>query len=392
MCSRIYLFNPSTRNRTTIISLHVNGHYKNFQAKQIYSNRLESSTSEQQLTIQLQHTVIKYPSKQHQQQQQEQSISLLYLSPVKLFPLSFSCIELKLLSEPTMLLSSSSSSRPIEPVKPQLVPVIESGRMLTSINSQPLSIENTYIQLEFDPKTGYLQKMFNKLTQQSMDIKINFVQYKTPSNSESNSGPYLFISDGIANPMPQPKAYSYIKGDLVDTVIVYTKFVEHIVRLYKSPDIQSQFTEIENIVNIKVDTPTDIDLFMTIETNLVNENRVFYTDSNCFQFIERKYYDKIPLQGNIYPIACGAYIEQQEQTSLIKKRLNIFTSHSTGIVSPKIGQLNVWLDRRSSRDDARGIASNLHGDWIVQSKLYLFTEEIITSLDNEASKQVGMII
>ncbi|CAH8860380.1 unnamed protein product [Trichobilharzia szidati] len=393
---RIYLFNPSTRNRTTIITLHVNGHYKNFQAKQIYSNPLESSSNDQQLTIQLQHTVIKYPSKQHQQQQQ-QSISLLYLSPVKLFPLSFSCIELKLLSEPTVLLSSlssSSSSGPIEPVKPQLVPVIESGKLPTMTNSQSLSIENAYIQLEFDPKTGYLQKMFNKLTQQSMDIKINFVQYKTPSNSESNSGPYLFISDGIANPMPQPKSYSYIKGDLVDTVTVYTKFVEHTVRLYKSPDIQSQFIEIENIVDIRVDTPTDIDLFMTIETNLLNEDRVFYTDSNCFQFIERKYYDKIPLQGNIYPIACGAYIEHaehqvnNEQTTMRKKRMNIFTSHSTGVVSPKIGQLNIWLDRRSSRDDSRGIASNLHGDWIVQSKLYLFTEEITTSLDNnEASKQ-----
>lgn len=52
-----------------------------------------------------------------------------------------------------------------------------------------------------------------------------------------------------------------------------------------SAGLQSQFIEIENIANIKVSRPTDIDIFMTIQTNLLNKDRVFYTDSNCFQVI-----------------------------------------------------------------------------------------------------------
>ncbi|CAH8600926.1 unnamed protein product [Heterobilharzia americana] len=365
---RIYIFNPSTRNRSTIINLRVKGHFENFQAKQIFSDPLKPFN---QLIIQLEHTVTKFPN----DNQKQQPISLLYLSSVKLYPLSFGCIEL-------ILSSRSSLSLPLIPVKSQLAPNSVTEELVKS--SRPLTIENSYIQLEFHPKTGYLQKMFNKLTQQSIDMKIDFITYKAPKHN-SNSGAYLFISDGLGETLPQTKSYSYTKGDLVDTVTAYTEYVTHTVRLYKSSDLQSQFVEIENIVNIKVNHPTDIDLFMSVQTDLMNQDRIFYTDSNCFQFIQRQYYDKIPLQGNIYPIACGAYIEQQNSDNPKEvKRLNIFTTHSTGVVSPRVGQLNIWLDRRASKDDSRGIASNLQGEWIVQSRLHLFAETVL--LDKNIQK------
>nr|AAW27826.1 SJCHGC06726 protein [Schistosoma japonicum] len=132
---------------------------------------------------------------------------------------------------------------------------------------------------------------------------------------------------------------------------------------------------------------------MTIQTDLINKDRAFYTDSNCFQFIRRQYHDKIPLQGNVYPIACGAYLEQEMDSFLNNdnsqtkqfQRLNLFTSYPTGVVSPEIGQINVWIDRRSSRDDLRGAQSNLNGEWILQSRLRLFTE--IISIDNTQEKK-----
>ncbi|CAH8571385.1 unnamed protein product [Schistosoma mattheei] len=367
---RIYIFNPSTRNHSKIITLHVKSHLMNFKAKQIISNSME--ILDHQLNIQLEHSSTNVPNDfQHEQQH----VSLLYLSPVKLYPLSFTCIELKLTSMPT----SSSMLQ----VNPQLIPVINDAEIL--IHNRPqLFIENDYIQLEFDSKTGYLQKMLNKLTGQSVEMKINFIQYKS-LEGDSHSGAYLFIPNGLAEPSPNPKSYRYTKGNLVDEVIVYTQYVTHKVRLYKSSGLQSQFIEIENIANIKVSRPTDIDIFMTIQTNLLNKDRVFYTDSNCFQFIQRQYYDKIPLQGNVYPVACGAYIEQEMNDSDDRshtkqyQRLNLFTSHPTGVVSPKVGQINVWIDRRSSRDDSRGVQSNLNGEWIVKSQLHLFTE--IISID-----------
>ncbi|CAH8614222.1 unnamed protein product [Schistosoma rodhaini] len=363
---RIYIFNPSSRNHSKIIKLHVKHHLMNFEAKQIISNSMD--TLNHQLDIQLEHSFI------HDQHKQ-QPVSLLYLSPVKLYPLSFICIELNV--------ASTATSSSMVQVKPQLIPVINDAEMLVH-NRPQLFIENDYIQLEFDSKTGYLQKMLNKLTGQSMDMKINFIQYES-LKFDSHSGAYLFIPDGLGEPSPNPKSYHYTKGNLVDEVIVYTQYVTHTVRLYKSSGLQSQFIEIENVVNIKVSRPTDIDLFMTIQTNLSNKDRVFYTDSNCFQFTQRQYHDKIPLQGNVYPIACGAYIEQEMNESDDRshakqyQRLNLFTSHPTGVVSPKVGQINVWIDRRSSRDDSRGVQSNLHGEWIVKSQLHLFTE--IISID-----------
>ncbi|KAH8857881.1 Alpha-mannosidase 2 [Schistosoma japonicum] len=374
---RIYIFNPSTRNRSTIITLQVKGHLQHFEAKQITSSPTESMDH---LNIQLEHSWTNALNSKHHQQQ---PVSLLNLGPVKLYPLSFSCIELKL--------TSKSSASSVIQVKPQLIQVANDENIIVQ-NPPDLIIENKYIQLEFDSKTGYLQKMLNKLTGKSMNMKINFIQYQS-LQGESHSGRYLFIPDGLGQPLHNPNSYKYTKGNLVDTVTVYTEYVTHTVRLYKSDDLHSQFIEIENIVNIVVNSPTDIDLFMTIQTDLINKDRAFYTDSNCFQFIRRQYHDKIPLQGNVYPIACGAYLEQEMDSFLNNdnsqtkqfQRLNLFTSYPTGVVSPEIGQINVWIDRRSSRDDLRGAQSNLNGEWILQSRLRLFTE--IISIDNTQEKK-----
>ncbi|KAH8857885.1 Alpha-mannosidase 2 [Schistosoma japonicum] len=340
---RIYIFNPSTRNRSTIITLQVKGHLQHFEAKQITSSPTESMDH---LNIQLEHSWTNALNSKHHQQQ---PVSLLNLGPVKLYPLSFSCIELKL--------TSKSSASSVIQVKPQLIQVAND--------------ENIIVQK--------YQKMLNKLTGKSMNMKINFIQYQS-LQGESHSGRYLFIPDGLGQPLHNPNSYKYTKGNLVDTVTVYTEYVTHTVRLYKSDDLHSQFIEIENIVNIVVNSPTDIDLFMTIQTDLINKDRA-------------QYHDKIPLQGNVYPIACGAYLEQEMDSFLNNdnsqtkqfQRLNLFTSYPTGVVSPEIGQINVWIDRRSSRDDLRGAQSNLNGEWILQSRLRLFTE--IISIDNTQEKK-----
>lgn len=89
----------------------------NFKAKQIISNSME--ILDHQLNIQLEHSSTNVPNDfQHEQQH----VSLLYLSPVKLYPLSFTCIELKLTSMPT----SSSMLQ----VNPQLIPVINDAEIL----------------------------------------------------------------------------------------------------------------------------------------------------------------------------------------------------------------------------------------------------------------------
>ncbi|CAH8534087.1 unnamed protein product [Schistosoma turkestanicum] len=385
---RIYIFNPSTRKQSKIITLYVKGHWEHFQAKQLISNTITHP-----INIQLQHsytTTTPNNNNVYQQQQPQQHqttnqlFSMLHLSPIQLNPLSFTCLELTLTSKPPPAVSIATTlSSNVVQVEPQFIPLINDQGMSLQNDETNFFIENDYIQLEFDAKTGYLQKMFDKFTKRSMIMKINFMQHGSLPG-DSHSGAYLFIPDKLGQPLSNPKSYSYIKGNLVDEVTIYTQYVIHKVRLYKSSGLQSQFIEIENIVNIKLDQSIDIDLFMTIQTNLSNPDRLMYTDSNCFQFIQRKYHDKIPLQGNVYPIACGAYIEQeintdhhQQQTGMKQfHRLNLFTSHPTGVVNPQIGQINVWIDRRSSRDDSRGVQSNLAGEWIVQSRLHLFAEII----------------
>lgn len=94
--------------------------------------------------------------------------------------------------------------------------------------------------------------------------------------------------------------------------------------------------------------------------------------------------DKIPLQGNIYPVSCSAYFEGSHLTKKeYRTRLNLFTNQPLGVTSPKVGIFNIWLDRRSSKDDNRGLFENLYGTWTVRSKLRLLVE---TNGKNEPRK------
>merc|ERR1712127_804654 len=68
------------------------------------------------------------------------------------------------------------------------------------------------------------------------------------------------------------------------------------------------------------------ELAMHIETNIINENE-FYTDLNGFQYTKRKNYKKLTIQGNVYPMPSGAYIQDS------KMRMNILTGQPLGVAS-----------------------------------------------------------
>ena len=66
----------------------------------------------------------------------------------------------------------------------------------------------------------------------------------------------------------------------------------------------------------------------------------------------RKWFDKIPLQGNVYPLNTMAFIEGQQTTIPSSAdgdqniRFNILTGQPLGVTSSKQGTMDVFLDRR----------------------------------------------
>ena len=89
--------------------------------------------------------------------------------------------------------------------------------------------------------------------------------------------------------------------------------------------------------------------FLIIEIPNIQNGRIFYTDLNGLQMITRKRLDKIPLQGNVYPLNTMAWIQDE------RFKFTVITGQPLGVTSLHQGTMEVFLDRRLSQDDFRGL-------------------------------------
>ncbi|XP_045502615.1 alpha-mannosidase 2 [Colias croceus] len=185
-------------------------------------------------------------------------------------------------------------------------------------------------------------------------VHMDYVQYGTQKLQDNNSGAYLFIPDGPAQQF-NLDAYPELvitegpfKASLY-TALVGPKTAEIIlaVSVYNNPSLPQSEIEITNtfLIDPKVD---DMELAMRFSTGIKNGD-VFYTDVNGMQMIKRRYFDKLPLQANFYPLPAAAYIEDEST------RLTILTSTPLGVAALQPGQIEIMQDRRLSRDDNRGV-------------------------------------
>ena len=72
---------------------------------------------------------------------------------------------------------------------------------------------------------------------------------------------------------------------------------------------------------------------MRLCTSVDNDDNSFYTDVNGFQLIRRRTYSKLPLQGNFYPMATMAML--QDRT----KRVTLLSAQPLGVAALKKGFL-----------------------------------------------------
>ncbi|TPP60779.1 hypothetical protein FGIG_08953 [Fasciola gigantica] len=342
----IVIFNPLLQPRITTVTVELNGVYEHFKVK--FAPHVCESMGNP-MTIQ-----IESPDSDAGQQ------TRLRIGPVHLAPLSLS----QLVIEHSETHSERSVIVSYEP------PVRTQSSNLIWLNSDSIG-------LGFDAHTGLLRYLIDSRLNVVLNVTIDFLIYQTNEKAESRSGAYLFIpnSPGRVMELPNKPKVRITRGPLVQEIILYTPLVQHSVRLYKYP---SSVIEIENTVSLGKFHPQNVELVMRIQSNVSNSDRTFFTDSNCFQFVRRQYYDKIPFQGNLYPMSCGVYIQSD---SLADRpwvtRLHLFSTYSHGVTSPIPGALYVWLDRRTTDDDNRGLFEPLRGAWIARSNFRLFVEAVL---------------
>lgn len=88
---------------------------------------------------------------------------------------------------------------------------------------------------------------------------------------------------------------------------------------------------------------------------------------------ERKRYDKIPIQGNVYPVPSLIYIN--DQLSQLT-RFNLLTGQPLGATSPKSGSIDIFMDRKLLQDDNRGLGQGVQDNLRTKLQFKLLFEPV----------------
>ena len=70
---------------------------------------------------------------------------------------------------------------------------------------------------------------------------------------------------------------------------------------------------------------------MRLKTSVQNVDRVFYTDMNGYQLVKRRTVDKLPLQGNVYPMSTTAVLQAKST------RLSLLSGQPLGVAALQQG-------------------------------------------------------
>ncbi|KAJ1390465.1 Glycosyl hydrolase family 38, C-terminal [Sesbania bispinosa] len=246
------------------------------------------------------------------------------------------------------------------------------------IESDVAEIENQHQKLTFDVRFGLLQKITLK------NSSPNIVDEEIGMYSTSGSGAYLFKPNGDAQPIIEGGGQLLIsEGPLMQEVYSYPRTtwdkspISHSTRIYSGEStVQGFVIEKEYHVELLDHDFNDKELIVRYKTDIDNK-RIFYSDLNGFQMSRRETYDKIPLQGNYYPMPSLAFIQGSNG-----QRFSVHSRQSLGVASLKKGWLEIMLDRRLVRDDGRGLGQGVMDNHVMNVVFHLTVEANISATSN----------
>ncbi|PON76014.1 Glycoside hydrolase [Trema orientale] len=256
----------------------------------------------------------------------------------------------------------------------------------SKVKDDIVQIHNRHQTLTFDVRTGLLQKVIYKNGSQ------NVVGEEISMYSSWGSGAYLFKPTGDAQPIIKSGGQIVIsEGHLMREVYSYphTEWekspISHSTRLYNGENtIQEFLIEKEYHVELLRDEFNDREIITRYKTD-TDSKRIFYSDLNGFQMSRRETYDKIPVQGNYYPMPSHAFIQGSNG-----KRFSVHSRQSLGVASLKDGWLEIMLDRRLLRDDGRGLGQGVTDNRAINVVFHILVEANISSTSNPVSNPLPL--
>uniref|UniRef100_A0A0E0IPD9 Glycosyl hydrolase family 38 C-terminal domain-containing protein n=1 Tax=Oryza nivara TaxID=4536 RepID=A0A0E0IPD9_ORYNI len=209
------------------------------------------------------------------------------------------------------------------------------------------------------------EKLWELRARVDLPIQQSFLWYASSTGDSEDSqasGAYIFRPNRTTPTIVSGMApLKVIHGPLVDEVHQqFSSWIYQVTRLYKN----KEHAEVEYTIGpIPVDDDDDIgkEVVTRLTTNMAT-NKIFYTDSNGRDFLERVRNHRDdwdlnltqPVAGNYYPVNQGIYVADG------KYELSVLVDHAVGASSIQDGQIEVMLHRRLSADDGRGVGEPLN--------------------------------
>ena len=108
--------------------------------------------------------------------------------------------------------------------------------------------------------------------------------------------------------------------------------------------------------------------FVRFSSSVQNKG-VFHTDLNGFNFDTHYFRKDLPIQSQVFPMPTLASIEDDAM------RMTVLSEHAQGTASLTDGSIDVWLDRRLTQDDGRGLFQGVTDNVPTRTRLRLLLEE-----------------
>lgn len=251
----------------------------------------------------------------------------------------------------------------------------------SKLDGDVAEIQNQHLTLTFDVKHGLLQRIRNR------NGSVTVVGEEISMYSSLGSGAYLFKPVGDAKPITEAGGQIVVsEGPLMQEVFSLPKTawrkspISHSTRVYNGGNtIQELLVEKDYHVEFMGENFDDKELIVRYKTDVDNK-RTFYSDLNGFQMSRRETYDKIPVQGNYYPMPSLAFMQGSNG-----QRFSLHSRQSLGVASLQEGWLEIMLDRRLTRDDGRGLGQGVTDNRAMNVVFHILTESNISSTTDPVS-------
>ncbi|XP_060072043.1 alpha-mannosidase 2-like [Ylistrum balloti] len=241
--------------------------------------------------------------------------------------------------------------------------------------SRLLKIETPHLVTEVSSVTGALQRVCDKVS--CAVLNLDWVTYQT-----GNSNAYTFGTSikGIESLLGTARPVVVVSGKMVTQVRIIHAHFHHVVTLYHTEGIQGRSVYIDNIATLNPDTNPDVELMMRFKTDIVNEYGRYFTDSNGFQLVSRRYRSELPVGANFYPITSMAVLEDKS------RRLTIHVAQPHGVASLRDGQLDIMMER-IPMSKGKGLEEAVVDQKPAPSKMVLSLDHVSSSRPSQSDNK-----